>query len=162
MSKMIKPLCCNILLSQQNEKQVASTTGSVRLCSAFLNLSFLKETFHRNFTLKRNNSLLSIMAYTFSVLCRSSSLPVTTMLLGCAAPAFRWNGHIKRKQTLEAKFHISSHTSQDHYLDILGRDSIAVTQSKAEAGNSKIFTYPFTLPQESPAAGRWSKYQPCG
>lgn len=89
MSKMIKPLCCNILLSQQNEKQVASTTGSVRLCSAFLNLSFLKETFHCNFTLKHNNSLLSIMAYTFSVLCRLSSLPVTTMLLGCAAPAFR-------------------------------------------------------------------------
>lgn len=98
MSKIIKPLWSNILLSQQNEKQVASTTGSVRLYSAFLILSFLKETFHCNFTLKHNNSLLSITGYTFSILCRLSALP------GYAAPAFRWNGHIKRKQRQETKF----------------------------------------------------------
>lgn len=157
MPKIIKLLWSNILLSQQNEKQVASTTGSVRLYSAFL-----KKTFLCNFTLKHNNSLLSIIGYTFSVLRRLCALPVTTMLSGCAAPAFRWNGHIKSKWTQEAKFYISSHTSQDHYLDILGTDSITVTQTKAEAGNSKIFSHPFTRAQESPAVGRWSVYQCCG
>lgn len=112
---MIKPLWSNILLSQQNEKQVASTTGSVRLCSAFLNHSFLKETFHSNFTLK-HNSLPSITGYTFSIPCSLPALPVTIMLPGRAAPAFRGNGHTKRKWTQTAEFHISRHTSQTALL----------------------------------------------
>lgn len=116
MSKMIKPSWSNILLSQQNEKQVSSTTGSVRLCSAFLNLSFLNLSFHCNFTLKHNNSLSSIIGYTFSILCRLPALPVTVRLPGSAAPAFRWNGHTNRKLTRKAKFHISKHTSQTALL----------------------------------------------
>lgn len=43
-----------------------------------------------------------------------------------------------------------------------GTDSIGLTQTKVEVGNSKISGYPFTWSQKSPALERWSEHQPYG
>lgn len=97
MSKMVKHLWSNILLSKQNENQVASTTGSVTLYSAFPQPEFSQSEHFTITTLEHNNSLLIIIGYTLSIPCRLSSLPLTTMIPACAAPVFRWNGHSRRK-----------------------------------------------------------------
>lgn len=144
MSKIIKPSWSNILLSQQNEKQVSSTTGSVRLCSVFLNLSF-----HCDFTLKHNNSLSSIIGYTFSILCRLPALLVIVSYYEasrkcCSCFQTKWP-HQEKTDTESQIPHLKTHFT----------DSTTVTQTKASvAGNGKIFSHPFTQSQKCPVVQR--------
>ena len=64
------------------------------------------------------------------------------------------SGHEKPGSTSEITVHMI-------IIQTLVTGSTALTQTKVEAGNSMIFSYPFTWSWKSPALERWSECQPC-